>query len=306
MTIAKTKYRLKFLFQQIDLQVGEFVIGRSPSCNLTLEDPLVSREHVCIRVSENSVTLQDLGSRNGTQLNNAPMTGTVTLSNNDRIRIGSHDLMFIVETNARRSFRTTGALITCPSCKVPLANGTPRCPHCNATIPTSQKCEKCGVMHHTGRSHCRSCGAAMRSADATVPINIGDHGNVDKWTSDMLFEVIEKAVQKGNYKQADKSLRKKSAEFEKNGGDMAHLSQLSTYGLLIAQHLAQMDWVEWIVDSWQKSGDIMPVEIFQAIVNLREERNLADAASHANRYLDSIIPACEPDKLSALRACLNE
>ena len=69
----KKKYRLKILFQEIDLEPGEFIIGRSSSCNLTLEDPLVSRRHVMINISDSRATICDLGSRNGTLLNGEPV-----------------------------------------------------------------------------------------------------------------------------------------------------------------------------------------------------------------------------------------
>ena len=65
---SKYKFRLKFLLQEIDLFEGVFLIGRSPSCNLTLKDPLVSRRHARITIFENHALLDDLGSRNGTKV----------------------------------------------------------------------------------------------------------------------------------------------------------------------------------------------------------------------------------------------
>ena len=44
------KYRLRLVFQEIDVGPGNFTIGRASACNLTVEDPLVSREHARILV----------------------------------------------------------------------------------------------------------------------------------------------------------------------------------------------------------------------------------------------------------------
>jgi hypothetical protein len=89
--------RLRVLFQEIDLGDGSFVIGRSPSCDLPLEDPLVSRRHAIIQVMKDAVTISDLGSRNGTLINGEPLFDNYPLHNRDRIGIGNHELLFIEE-----------------------------------------------------------------------------------------------------------------------------------------------------------------------------------------------------------------
>ncbi|HUR19213.1 MAG TPA: FHA domain-containing protein, partial [Vicinamibacterales bacterium] len=51
--------------------------------------PSVSRRHARIVVSPEGVTLEDLGSRNGTLLRTAPIAGVVTLADLDDIQVGS-------------------------------------------------------------------------------------------------------------------------------------------------------------------------------------------------------------------------
>jgi DNA-binding CsgD family transcriptional regulator len=51
------------------LKPGQFVIGRHSDCDLILDCPGVSRNHVVLHVTESSVRLVDQGSRNGTRVN---------------------------------------------------------------------------------------------------------------------------------------------------------------------------------------------------------------------------------------------
>ena len=62
-------YRLRYQAHDIELPLGEFLIGSSAECQLALDDPLVSRKHAAIRVRKEGVTVEDLGSRNGVLLN---------------------------------------------------------------------------------------------------------------------------------------------------------------------------------------------------------------------------------------------
>jgi predicted component of type VI protein secretion system len=50
------------------------LVGRSSECNLRIASDRVSRRHCLIKVEENSVTVRDLGSSNGTQLNGKMIT----------------------------------------------------------------------------------------------------------------------------------------------------------------------------------------------------------------------------------------
>jgi DNA-binding NtrC family response regulator len=68
------------------------VLGRDVAAfgNEALNDPRISREHAVIRVEESDrVSLQDLGSRNGTHVNGKQASQTVRLRDGDIIRMGS-------------------------------------------------------------------------------------------------------------------------------------------------------------------------------------------------------------------------
>jgi predicted component of type VI protein secretion system len=85
-------FRLRYLAHDLELPVGEFVVGRSTECQLSLDDPLVSRRHAVLKVGREGVTVQDLGSRNGVIVNGAKIEGVRELSAGDKIAIGSQEM----------------------------------------------------------------------------------------------------------------------------------------------------------------------------------------------------------------------
>jgi DNA-binding winged helix-turn-helix (wHTH) protein len=71
------------------LEEGEHVIGRNPASHVCLDAPGVSRSHARVVVDGPVVRLTDLGSKNGTTVNDQPVTGDVELRDGDRIAFGS-------------------------------------------------------------------------------------------------------------------------------------------------------------------------------------------------------------------------
>ncbi len=71
-------------------QTGQFTIGRSSKCDLTIPSLQVSRQHAVLTWNNNVITLQDMDTTNGTFVNGELIEGTTTLSESDEISIGSH------------------------------------------------------------------------------------------------------------------------------------------------------------------------------------------------------------------------
>jgi pSer/pThr/pTyr-binding forkhead associated (FHA) protein len=86
-------FRLRYRSQDLDLPVGRFIIGRATDAQLSLDDGLVSRHHAVIVVTEGGVSLEDLGSRNGTLLNGQRINGTALLMPGDVVKIGAQELV---------------------------------------------------------------------------------------------------------------------------------------------------------------------------------------------------------------------
>jgi Protein of unknown function (DUF3662)/Inner membrane component of T3SS, cytoplasmic domain len=69
------------------------VIGRLPDCDVTLDDPSVSRRHARLRREGSRWTVEDLGSTNGVLLNGQPVTRT-DVHDGDRLELGTVQLAF--------------------------------------------------------------------------------------------------------------------------------------------------------------------------------------------------------------------
>jgi DNA-binding winged helix-turn-helix (wHTH) protein len=82
--------------RRIPLADGEHVIGRDPGVAIHVDSPDVSRRHALIVVSDGGVAIEDLSSKNGTKLNDTPVTGRAALSDGDRIQLGPTVLIFRV------------------------------------------------------------------------------------------------------------------------------------------------------------------------------------------------------------------
>jgi len=99
MDIAKT-YALKFISGKY--QGGEFplkaekqiVIGRSSELDMVLVEDMVSRKHAKISFSDGKITIEDLGSTNGTFVNGEKVK-QARLKEGDRILIGTSILKLV-------------------------------------------------------------------------------------------------------------------------------------------------------------------------------------------------------------------
>jgi DNA-binding winged helix-turn-helix (wHTH) protein len=87
--------------REIALIDGANVIGRDSGSTIQIDSPGVSRHHARILVARGEATLEDLGSKNGTQLNGARITGPARLSDGDQIALGTVRLTFRTESAAR-------------------------------------------------------------------------------------------------------------------------------------------------------------------------------------------------------------
>src|SRR4030088_2857701 len=65
----RMRWRLRYLQHDLELSEGQFAVGRNATCQLSLDDPLVSRRHALLIVAKDGVTIEDLQSRNGVIVN---------------------------------------------------------------------------------------------------------------------------------------------------------------------------------------------------------------------------------------------
>ena len=73
---------------------GRTLIGRSPDCEVFLDDVTVSRRHAELVREADTFTIRDLGSLNGTYVNRKRIESTV-LEDDDEVQIGKYRLTFL-------------------------------------------------------------------------------------------------------------------------------------------------------------------------------------------------------------------
>src|SRR5205814_5615696 len=66
---------------------GAVELGRDPGHAQSLDDEQVSRHHALLAVDD-EITIEDLGSSNGTYVNDQPIEGRQRLRAGDRVRVG--------------------------------------------------------------------------------------------------------------------------------------------------------------------------------------------------------------------------
>lgn len=84
--------------RQMPLLEGVNVIGRGTDAAIHLDSPGVSRHHARIMVAGGEATLEDLGSKNGTDLNGQRITTPCPVRDGDEIRLGAIVLTFRISS----------------------------------------------------------------------------------------------------------------------------------------------------------------------------------------------------------------
>lgn len=68
----------------------EWILGRDPDvCFQVIEDPMVSRKHLILRIEEDAIVVENLSAVNPASVNGAPIEEPIALSEGDMLKIGS-------------------------------------------------------------------------------------------------------------------------------------------------------------------------------------------------------------------------
>lgn len=86
--------------QILPISGDRVVLGRHPTCQIVLDNVAVSRHHAQILESHGTYFLEDLRSRNGTQLNSESIRGRVELKDGDQIKLCDYVFQFLVASKA--------------------------------------------------------------------------------------------------------------------------------------------------------------------------------------------------------------
>lgn len=91
-----SRFRLQSSKHSVELAVGEFVIGRDPTCSLVVDDAAVSRRHAILHVEAQRVVLEDLGSSNGVMVGGIRLkSARREIAPGTRFAIGTQDFALV-------------------------------------------------------------------------------------------------------------------------------------------------------------------------------------------------------------------
>src|SRR5438309_5500415 len=80
--------------KRISLEKDEMTVGRSDSNDIVMKDPLVSRVHGIFMKRATAWLLEDLGSHNGTYVNDERLHSLHQVRHGDRVSVGASRMLF--------------------------------------------------------------------------------------------------------------------------------------------------------------------------------------------------------------------
>lgn len=214
-------FRLRYLQHDFELSPGRFIIGRSTECQLSLDDPLVSRKHALLVVAETSVEVEDLGSRNGVLVNGVRIDRPTRLTESAKITIGSQDLFLTTVAVTRR----------------PVLGGPP---------PSS----RVGTETVTNMQPIRSSDAIARGASDGPPSERNATSKRDAFR--LLGGVADKALALGRAEEAERllnTLLDHVMQLVKQGSEDPNLLEdAGRYGARLAAATTKPKWVDYVIE----------------------------------------------------------
>ena len=110
-TLPVGRYAIRWGSQLVPLADGENLVGRALDGVIAVPSSKASRRHARIVVSPEKAVIEDLGSRNGTRVNDTLIDRPVELKNGDRIRVGPAVLVFCVAGSLGITSEETGPVL---------------------------------------------------------------------------------------------------------------------------------------------------------------------------------------------------
>jgi pSer/pThr/pTyr-binding forkhead associated (FHA) protein len=92
---AVSRYWVRFGAREIPLDGGDTFIGRGDGCQILVNEALVSRKHARIVLDGGRPYIEDLGSANGTFVNQARLHGRALLFPGDHVFVGTCEIEII-------------------------------------------------------------------------------------------------------------------------------------------------------------------------------------------------------------------
>jgi hypothetical protein len=137
--------------EEIELVRGSNYLGRAEGNDFAFNDPTVSSRHCEIVVTEAGVKVRDLGSTNGTFVDNQRVQ-SAELRNGQILMLGSMEMRLV---DAGIEISIPPLMPAAEPVAALLKDGTPACLH-HPEIAAAHKCRACG------RTYCEACVRELR------------------------------------------------------------------------------------------------------------------------------------------------
>jgi predicted component of type VI protein secretion system len=248
------RFRLRYLHHDLELSEGQFVVGRSASCQLSLDDALVSRRHAMLVVSRDSVTVEDLESRNGVVVNGERITARVPVKPGDKIVIGSQELL--LQRGAEHSARDTADIKRTLSAMA---------------VPPDPDAERAML-----RPIERRLSSPLPPADVDEPSVIR---RAEAFS--LLGGVAEKALAMGRAEEAERLLSAPLSEVMDASRSGKRLSaelvdQATRFAAKLATATGKGPWVDFVIELYRVQGRPCPAQVVDELYAAMRKVNGVD------------------------------
>ncbi len=238
------RFRLRFLLHEFDLPSDEVFIGRDASCELTVDDPLVSRKHARIFVQAGEAWIEDLGSRNGVRVDGRSISGPTVLRDGAHLRVGTQEMHLRRSAEKRRHPAgrvSTGFLVHCEHCDRPFGTDEPSCPHCGREEPSVSTCSE------------------LNSTDSA-----------SAWSMELLVAAMSRASSLGRSADTERLLIQAKDALESVGGhvERRRLDQFASAALELALKNDSPNWAEWALKIFVERGLLPNPQMSQRLSEL--------------------------------------
>jgi hypothetical protein len=175
-----------------------------------------------VLITDDEATVEDLDSRNGVRVNGAVAKGPMRLAHNDRVRIGTQELVFCkLADGAELPSKRTGFLRHCSRCQTPFPEEMVSCPNCG-----------------------------WGDDEATPNGATGDGRS--SWTFQLLLEVVEKALSLGRDAEADRMMARAAEHVNERAvagtpPDRLRFDALALAAARLAVRQQNPRWVAWAI-----------------------------------------------------------
>ncbi|MBK9260871.1 MAG: FHA domain-containing protein [Polyangiaceae bacterium] len=270
--------RLRYLSHELEVPIGQFVIGRSADCQLALDDPLVSRRHALLTVRTDGVTVEDLGSRNGVRVNDSIIEGRVEVVHGDRITIGSQEM--VLEGVPDES------IIAAPES---IAFGTTRAS--TLTQQTAAAMMQREDLREEPWSESTTPGISLSFSSSRAPFG---PAQPDRRVTALSFigSLADKALTMGRAEEAERILHRSLNELleKARGGTLPPnevAAKAAMYAAKLASATAKGSWIEYIFALYSCTEQLVPGSVVDELYSAVRKVKTLDMAILRN-YVESL------------------